>query len=115
MIIRTIRANPRPRSKLEDIERFALVGEWLAADRRPLIYFIQMPSGCAVCQQLAEVYVGYCRDLEWTISRQKLEAMRHAFEAISAYDSEVERLSQLRRDAVSRITDHVQEHRTAAE
>jgi len=62
---------------------------------------------------LADLYVGYCRELEWIISRQKLQAMRHAFHAISAYDSEADRLTELRRDVLMRITKHAQEHRAA--
>jgi len=53
---------------------------------------------------LADLYVGYCRELEWIISRQKLQAMRHAFHAISAYDSEADRLTELRRDVLMRTS-----------
>jgi hypothetical protein len=70
----------------------------------------QMPSGCPECRELAESCVSTCRELEWVISRQKLEAMRHNFRMLNAFEADIDRLNRRRGEIMAQIYRHVACH-----
>jgi hypothetical protein len=69
-----------------------------------------MPSGCPECRELADSCVMICRELEWLISRQKLDLMRHNFRTLSSFEPDIERLNRKRMDIVSEIFRHLETH-----
>jgi hypothetical protein len=69
-----------------------------------------MPSGCPECRELADSFVLICRELEWAISRQKLGAVRHEFELLNSFESDIDRLNRKRQEAISQIHQHLGRH-----
>jgi hypothetical protein len=69
-----------------------------------------MLSGCRECGELANSCVVICRELEWLISRQKLEAIRHNFQILSSFDADIDRLNRKRQELISQIHRHLERH-----
>ena len=69
-----------------------------------------MPSSCPECRELADSCVIICRELEWLISRQKLDAVRQSLLTLSSFEPDIERVNRKRADVVLEICRHLETH-----
>ncbi len=83
---------------------------WLNHLQNADILSPRMPSGCPECRALADSCVLICRELEWLISRQKLELIQHNFQILNSFEPDIDRLNRKRQEAMLQIARHLECH-----